>query len=70
MTLYVQVLPCHQFHAQQLERQQQAAREAKDMQGFHKRQVAELAEHKAAESKEEEVLECRNMELLKVSRPR
>ena len=63
------VLPCHQFHAQQLERRQQAAKEAKEMQGFHKRQMAEVAEHKVAERREEEAVEDRNMELLKVSRP-
>ena len=61
-------LPCHQFHAQQLERQLQAAKEAKEMQSFHKRQVAELVEHKMSEHREEEALEHRNMELLKVSR--
>lgn len=55
-----------QFHSQQLDKAQKAAREAKAMQEFHKSQVAERMARGKAEKDDMHNYTKGNMDLLKV----
>jgi len=65
MFLHTSLLPL-QCHAQQLERHQKAAREAKELQQFHHSQMAEHHERKEEEKKEDWEFNENNMHMLQV----
>lgn len=67
MFLHTPLLPL-QFHAQQLERHQKAAREAKELQQFHHSQMAEHHDRKEEEKKEDWEFIENNMHMLQVYR--
>lgn len=57
---------CDQFHSKQLEKAQRAAKEAKELQEFHKSQVAERTARARAERGDQLNYTKTNMDLLKV----
>ena len=59
-------LPPLQFHAQQLERHQKAAREAKELQQFHHTQMANHQDWKGDERKDDLEFNENNMHMLQV----
>ena len=59
-------LPPSQFHSQQLDKQQKAAKQALERQEFHRLQTKELAARRDATVTEEKQFVQKNMELLKV----
>ena len=58
--------PLLQFHAQQLDRHQKAVQEAREIQQFHRNQMADRQNHKEAEIREEVKFNKDNVHLLQV----